>query len=725
MDSSNLLGDDPVDASGDELDRNRFSDHIVRVINRVRMQSESSVIALVGRWGAGKSSLLEMIKESIDDAEYKQDVEAREWRIADFNPWVHSDPISMYVGFYSELRACLPGRKRWSQTRESIGSWMQTAAPLGKLGGIARIDASSILDKMAEKISGDTSAAAKKEKAEEALRECGVSILVVMDDLDRVTPEELLEVFKMIRLVGRLPNVYYLLSYDEKTLIDVLCRTDLALNDRGRAGEYLEKMIQVRLDIPALTDGQTTKLLTAALETVLSNNAVSLSEAALGSIASMWDKTLSTRLLTPRSIRRFFAQVDVSYGTVAQEVNFEDFLAMTFLRTYEHRVYSEIAKHGGELTMSSTIAGRSLRSEDHRERAARWEGYLRDWDVAEHNVRGVMNLLGKLFLPIRSAVEGMEYGADWLGEISRKKGVGHADYFTRYFFFGVPDGDISDFTIERALTNLSENDASTREVQLLSEFLNRDPERIVRKIHNFGDLNETATAHLLDIMAHSFLAIPDNVSFFASLSRVSIEGLAEDLFTQADESALSRYLHAAAQSNGGYCMAVRGLWRARARAVRSDQSDAAEKYTEILLDFLHRKFEEIGKMDISEVSQDVFATIHQWSALSSESVRFFLHGRVESGAWPLMGIIDRLVNRGTTSTQKGKVLMGLEDQVIEQTVGLDYAFERLGSEIDEASTDVLMEGLPDTPDNRRAVGLAALSFARHRRLQNGNDPDQS
>ncbi|MCO5974813.1 P-loop NTPase fold protein [Actinoallomurus soli] len=37
--------------------------------------------------------------------------------------------------------------------------------------------------------------------------QAALPVLVVMDDLDRLAPEELLVVFKLIRLVGHLSNV--------------------------------------------------------------------------------------------------------------------------------------------------------------------------------------------------------------------------------------------------------------------------------------------------------------------------------------------------------------------------------------------------------------------------------------------------------------------------------------------------------------------------------------
>lgn len=78
-------------------------------------------------------------------------------------------------------------------------------------------------------------------------------ILVVVDDLDRLTAEELLAAFKLVRLVGRFPHVHYMLSYDEHTLIVLLDHTDLvSASDERRGLDDLEKIVQVRIDMPLL-----------------------------------------------------------------------------------------------------------------------------------------------------------------------------------------------------------------------------------------------------------------------------------------------------------------------------------------------------------------------------------------------------------------------------------------------------------------------------------------
>ena len=54
------------------------------------------------------------------------------------------------------------------------------------------------------------------------LQKLGISILVVVDDIDRLQADELLDLLKVVRLLGRFPGVDYLLAYDEQSLIEIL-----------------------------------------------------------------------------------------------------------------------------------------------------------------------------------------------------------------------------------------------------------------------------------------------------------------------------------------------------------------------------------------------------------------------------------------------------------------------------------------------------------------------
>lgn len=196
--------------------------------------------------------------------------------VAELNPWLYSDLESLTLALFSEIREALPKSERWSEAREKIGGFGKAISPLGKFTALFGLDSEGLLQEVGSRISGDTSASAAKHKAEEALRKAGHPVLVVMDDLDRLTPEELLVVFKLVRLVGHLPNVYYLISFDERTLLDVLQRSELVGNSEPRARDFLEKIIQVRLDLPAFRERDADALVDRSLSAVLASHSLTL-----------------------------------------------------------------------------------------------------------------------------------------------------------------------------------------------------------------------------------------------------------------------------------------------------------------------------------------------------------------------------------------------------------------------------------------------------------------
>ena len=47
-------------------------------------------------------------------------------------------------------------------------------------------------------------------------------VLVVMDDLDRIQPNEMREMFRLVKGVADFPNTIYLLSFDREVVIDAI-----------------------------------------------------------------------------------------------------------------------------------------------------------------------------------------------------------------------------------------------------------------------------------------------------------------------------------------------------------------------------------------------------------------------------------------------------------------------------------------------------------------------
>src|SRR5690606_35207790 len=77
---------------------------------------------------------------------------------------------------------------------------------------------------------------AKKEKVADVLRHFSRSIVVVIDDIDRLFPAEVFEVIRIVKAVGDLPNVGYVLAWDPEYVCEALKAANVP-----RADSYLDK----------------------------------------------------------------------------------------------------------------------------------------------------------------------------------------------------------------------------------------------------------------------------------------------------------------------------------------------------------------------------------------------------------------------------------------------------------------------------------------------------
>ena len=119
------LSDDPLTELDDPslFGRAILVQRILEVLQRIRQQSQSTTIGLIGAWGSGKTtvlqSLVQRLGESGPEAEAILD---EQWSVAQFNPWLYSDAVALHAGFFAELRSSLPKGKRWKETRSNIAS---------------------------------------------------------------------------------------------------------------------------------------------------------------------------------------------------------------------------------------------------------------------------------------------------------------------------------------------------------------------------------------------------------------------------------------------------------------------------------------------------------------------------------------------------------------------------------------------------------------------------
>ena len=713
------LGDDPLEAAGtsDRLGRAAFASAAVVILSEVHKQSKSSVVALIGAWGSGKTTTLTEIKRRLQDDQTHADTS---WLVIDFNPWHFQDLSSLQIGFFRELAASLPADGKWPNVRDGIARLGRAVAPLGSL--IPGFDASKTIEAFADLMDSDEGVAQMQSKAEAALRDAGRPILVVLDDLDRLSPDELLLIFKLIRLTGRLTNLYYLTAFDEDSLLDALSRTGLVgSDDSRRALEYLEKIIQVRLDLPPVRAYQIGSWVDEALNKLVRSQGVVLDEPAVQRFGRAYEEHIRRRLSTPRAVKRFFGQAAAFLAFVKEEVDLVDYLLLTWIRTAEPLVYDLLITERDALLGTDQSVDKLLGKVEPKHEHDFWDLKLRAARVSDADVAGVAKIIGSLFPRFAASWNGVKYE---LGRSQMPPFRAHnPDYFDRYFFFGIPAEDLSDAVVRVGLAQMLD-DLHGEERTLVEREFEVKSEIVLNKIDSLYDPQLTAGGdRLLIWLAHRYLETPETNNLVTPKDR--IRWLTQRIFIGLPPSHALAVLGNVWTWPGGKTLASSWV-AATARAAESSYPDTSEhKEATALLrvvkpvyrDQLRDTFDSFRRTNPQDIPDDAWHLLWEWRREDSASLGKFVRERVANGDWPLIDFLARLVpSARVIGVESANWMIGnLDLGLVDELVGLDSTFTQLKDELDAVTDPPFPEhSVTTTTSKRRIQALAQLRVARDR-----------
>jgi predicted KAP-like P-loop ATPase len=249
-------------------------------------------IGIAGAWGVGKSSMIQLVQRELE----KRDSAGKKFLFVTFNAW-------LYQG-YDDARAALMDvigealhreaekrrtgvdktkeflkRVRWSRVVKftaAIGAVAAGIPPLTLLDtGLEAAkklfsgqDASREVGKLetaAEKV-GDASGGflspkeeysppqeidALRDSFEAALKELDVTLIVLIDDLDRCLPETTISTLEAIRLFLFLPRTAFVLAADDQMIRHAVRKHFNGIDDE-LVTNYFDKLIQIAIRVPPL-----------------------------------------------------------------------------------------------------------------------------------------------------------------------------------------------------------------------------------------------------------------------------------------------------------------------------------------------------------------------------------------------------------------------------------------------------------------------------------------
>lgn len=248
--------DAPVEErSEDDLDRWPVARAIHRVIDSAP-PGWSTRIGLYGRWGTGKTSVLNFLEQ----------IETTKGSIViSFSAWSAVGEAGVVAQFYDELSDQLKQRgidtpfkgtaKRWAQVLKAKGTpW----AKVLQKGAEALVPGAGLA---AEVLSGLGGSLLKVDEDDlRLLRESlgGKRVVVFIDDLDRADPRVVPKTLLALRELLDWPDFVFVLAFDVTVIAAALREYSRSFGDSAQ--QFLEKIIDVPFELPTLSSRQILRL---------------------------------------------------------------------------------------------------------------------------------------------------------------------------------------------------------------------------------------------------------------------------------------------------------------------------------------------------------------------------------------------------------------------------------------------------------------------------------
>ena len=336
--------DKPILGGSDEpdlLNRLDFANNLANVL-LLNHCDDCLTVSLEGEWGYGKTSVINLIKGALNEKESAP-------IIIEYNPWLAGKPESLIQDFllqfssqlniqdsslealkaaneliaYSSLfnvAKLVPGAEPWASIVEKVFSRFGNSAK--KISELKKLDLLG-----------------RKKMVVSALEKIKTSIVVIIDDIDRLTPAETFQVLRLVKAVADFSGTSFLLAFDSNYLVSVLERNDIV-----NASEYINKIIQLRVPLPMITERSMYEISNIEFEGLSNKELTGRFENDQERLSWIYHYYFKHLIKNPRALKRFFNHLRFILEQVEGQVCFADLYSLSLIATRANTIYEHIKK---------------------------------------------------------------------------------------------------------------------------------------------------------------------------------------------------------------------------------------------------------------------------------------------------------------------------------------------------------------------------------------------
>jgi predicted KAP-like P-loop ATPase len=387
-------------------------------------------------------------------------LENKEAILFEFDPWYLATEDAILAGFLEGLgRQLRPVSAKFKKMFEKYFKQLSIGTPLGQIS--CDIKEEGLLE--------------LKENISSAIFKSGKKIIIIINDIDRLQPAELLLVFKLVRLVGDFKKTIFILSFDYDAVRS-------SLETRGIGSDYINKMVHKPVTLPKMEPSDIDRVFNDEFNNLFESMRLDArkTKEELEGFSYTYQGHARNLFNTLRSVKRYINSLATSLPPVVDEVHLYDFAVLELIKVFLPKLYDDIYinwwfyvsergldEEGEKLLLPIHFSTEEDRGQSITEHLKQLIGSGPQAEIFRH-------LLGRLFPHISRGDKRLDYRT-----IIREKEKArlqkriYSTSFLKYFTLKVPANELSDLLIENIIASWNAPAPSKRKEVDIRQGLNK------------------------------------------------------------------------------------------------------------------------------------------------------------------------------------------------------------------------------------------------------------
>lgn len=316
--NNKLLSDAPIKENKESvLNFDSLANKIEELIINENHEKAIS-IGIIGPWGNGKTSLIELVENKIKESKESKD-KYKDLITITFLPYLNHNENDVINEFFTIL-----SNEISKYSGKLSNDLMTYAHKLNELN-----DENKIFTFVSKYFANQDNESAKElyDSIDNTLKIINKKIIVFIDDLDRLDTNEILQVLKLIRNTANFFNIIFVVAMDKEYVVNRLKKSEDILNSK-----YIDKFFQLEIYLPEINVNLLKQSFIKELKDKFKNNDFDFDINSIDEHINSSDNLFEDYILNFRDLKRAVNQICFDYPITKGQINFKDFVNFTYFK---------------------------------------------------------------------------------------------------------------------------------------------------------------------------------------------------------------------------------------------------------------------------------------------------------------------------------------------------------------------------------------------------------